>query len=119
MLLVVGMLMCSYAFFATGSPQYSDYKLLAQSYNQERVVTAYYVNGGQLVRIKILINGNHVTHFSTGKDYVGQEQWQFVGNASIRQTDFAFDGEIAREFDYTATLNISNGYQTRSLQVYF
>lgn len=119
MLLVASLLFCSVAAFATESSQYDDSKLLAQNYNQERVVTAYYVNGGQLVRIKIKINGNSVTHYSTGKDYVGQEQWHFVGNASIRQTNSSFDGQLAREFDYTATLNISNGYQTSSLKVYF
>lgn len=119
MLLVAGLLFCSVAAFATESPQYDDSKLLAQNYNQERVETAYYVSGGKLVRIKIKINGSSVTHYSTGKDYLGKEQWHFVTNASIRKTNSSFDGELAREFDYTATLNISNGYQSNSVKVYF
>ena len=120
MLLVAGLLFCSVAAFATESPQYDDSKLLAQNYNQERVVTAYYVNGGQLVRIKIKVSGSFVTAYSTGKDYVGQEQWHSLPNCSIRKTNSSFDGsELAREFDYTATLSISNGYQTSSLKVYF
>ena len=96
--------------------------LLAQTYgSREQVVTAYYVNGGQLVRIKIKINGSQFVAYSSGKDFVGNEDWHAViPSAGIRQTDSVMDGsQIAREFDYTATLHISNGYQTHSLKVFF
>lgn len=100
----------------------SENQLLAQAYgSREQAVSAYYVSGGQLVRIKIKINGSQVVAYSSGKDFVGNEDWHAViPSAGIRQTDSVMDGsQIAQEFDYTATLNISNGYQTQSLKVYF
>ena len=106
---------------ATELPK-SDNQFLAQAYGIcEQVVTAYYVSGGQLVRVKIKINGSQVVAYSSGKDFVGNEEWHtIIPSAGIKKTDSVMDGsQLAREFDYTASLNISNGYQTQSLKVYF
>lgn len=120
MLLMAGLLVCSLATFATESSQNDGSMLLAQNYNREQVVRAYYVSNGQLASIKIKISGSQVVAYSTGKDYVGNENWTAViPHASIRATNSSFDGNMAREFDNTATLTLSNGYQTGSLKVYF
>lgn len=54
---MAGLLVCSFAAFATESAQYDDSKLLAQGYSYEQVVRAYYVNGGRLEMLKIKIAG--------------------------------------------------------------
>lgn len=115
MILVAWLLVCSLASFATESPQYDDSKLHAQNYNNEQIVTAYYVNGDQLCRIILRVSGGYVTGYTTGKNYLGQYEFTFVPNASIRRTNDTFDGQIAREYGYTATLNIGGG----SVKVYF
>lgn len=117
---MVGMLVCFMATFAIEQPKHqSGSKLLAQYYNQEQVVTAFYVSNNQLVRIKILIRGSQVVAYSSGKDPVGNEQWNSVIPAGITQTNSTFDGDLAREFNQKAVLNISNGYQHTSVTVYF
>lgn len=115
MLLVAGLLVCSFSAFATESPQYDDSKLLAQNYNREQIVTAYYVSGNQLCRIILRISGGYVTGYCTGKNFLGQYEFTFVPNASIRATNTSFDGDIAREYSNTATLNIGGS----SVKVYF
>lgn len=116
MLLVAGLLVCSLASFATpSSQQYDDSKLLAQAYNNEQVVTAYYVSGNQLCRIILRVSGSYVTGYCTGKNYLGQYEFTFVPNASIRRTNDTMDGQIAREYSNTATLNIGG----QSIKVFF
>lgn len=117
-LLVAGLLAFSYPVFSSELPQMDGSVVLAQ-YGNERVVTAYYVSGGQLVRIKIKLKGDVVVAYSSGKDMVGNEQWNFVANGYVRRTNSAYDGDLAREFDYTADLPINNGYQMTTLKVYF
>ena len=117
-LLLTGLILSSLTAVATDSFMNSD-TALVQNYNREQTVIAYYVSGGQLVRLKIRTNGSQVTAYSTGKDFVGQETWHFVPNANIRETNASFDGQLAREFDYTATISISNGYQSSSVKIYF
>lgn len=120
MLLVAGVLISSLAAFAIEPLTNDGSMLLAQNYNREQVVRAYYVSGGQLASIKIKISGSQVVAYSTGKDAVGRENWVSVlPHASIRSTNSSFDGNMAREFDNTATLTLSNGYQTSSLKIYF
>lgn len=115
MLLVAGLLVCSFSAFATESPQYDDSKLLAQNYNREQIVTAYYVSGNQLCRIILRVSGSYVTGYTTGKNYLGQYEFTYVPNASIRATNDTFDGQMAREYSNTATLSIGG----RSVKVYF
>lgn len=93
--------------------------LLAQYNNREQVVRAYYPSNGQLASIKIKISGSYVVAYSSGKDYVGNEQWHNVSPASITSTHDTFDGKLAREFSNKATLHIINGYNTGSITVYF
>ena len=117
---VVSMIGCSMTTYAAepSNLQNSSYPS-AQYYNQEQVVTAYYVSNDQLVRIKIKIRGSQVVAYSTGKDFIGNEQWSSITPASITRTNSTFDGNLAREFSQKATLNITNGYQRMSLTVYF
>ena len=119
--LVVGLLVCTMGTFAKeSSKQQDDSKLLAQNYNREQIVTAHYVSNGQLVRLKIKISGSQVIAYSTGKDFVGNEQWtSVIPHANITNTNSTFDGDLAREFSQKATLTISNGYQNKSLTVSF
>lgn len=112
---MAGLLVCSFAAFATESAQYDDSKLLAQNYNSEQIVTAYYVNGNQLCRIILRVSGSYVTGYTSGKNYLGQYEFTFVPNASIRRTNDTMDGQMAREYSNTATLNIGG----RSVKVYF
>ena len=39
--------------------------------------------------------------------------------ANITRTDSTFDGQLAREFNNKATLNLSDGYHTSRITVYF
>lgn len=120
--LVVGLVLAfASPLVATAAPQPDNSILLAQGYGREQVVTAYYYSGGQWVRIKLKTNGSSVTFYSTGKDYVGNENWRaVVPNALIRKVSSGMDGtDIAREFDYTATLTINTGYSNQSLKVYW
>lgn len=118
LLLLAGLLFCSLATLATESS--IDGSMLLAQYNNEQVVRAYYPSNGQLASIKIKIRGSYVVAYSTGKDYVGNEQWHNVQTpASITRTNDTFDGQLAREFSNKATLHISNGYSTGSITVYF
>lgn len=118
---IVSMLVCFMPTFAIELPKHqSGSKLLAQYYNKEQVVNAFYVSNNQLVRIKILIRGSQVVAYSSGKDPGGNEQWNSViPPAGITRTNSTFDGDLAREFNQKAILNISNGYQHTSVTVYF
>ena len=94
--------------------------LLAQYNSNEQVVRAYYPYNGQLTSIKIKIRGSHVVAYSTGKDFIGNEEWHMVQTpAGITRTDSTFDGQLAREFNNKATLHISDGYHVSSITVYF
>ena len=117
---VISMIGCSMTTYAAepSNLQNGSYPSV-QYYNQEQVVTAYYVSNDQLVRIKIKIRGSQVVAYSTGKDFIGNEQWSSIPPASITRTNSSFDGNLAREFSQKATLNIANGYQRMSLTVYF
>ena len=93
---------------------------LAQYNSNEQVVRAYYPYNGQLASIKIKIKGSFVVAYSTGKDFVGNEEWHMVQTpAGITRTDSTFDGQLAREFNNKATLNISDGYHQARITVYF
>ena len=94
--------------------------LLAQYNSNEQVVRAYYPYNGQLASIKIKIRGSHVVSYSIGKDYTGNEEWRMIQTpAGITRTDSTFDGQLAREFNNKATLNISDGYHQARITVYF
>lgn len=117
---MAGLLVCSFAAFAIEPLTNDGSMLLAQYNSREQVVRAYYPSNGQLASIKIKISGSYVVAYSTGKDYVGNEQWHNVQTpASITRTNDTFDGKLAREFSNKATLHISNGYNTGSITVYF
>lgn len=115
MLLVAGLLACSLTSFAMGSSQYDDSKLLAQGYSYEQVVRAYYVSDGRLEMIKIKIAGGQVVQYAVGK-YNGRDDWRYAGNADILRTQYQYDGELAREFENKAYIQISVG---NILTVYF
>lgn len=94
--------------------------ILAQYNSNEQVVRAYYLYNGQLASIKIKIKGSFVVAYSTGKDFLGNEEWRMVQSpAGITRTDYTFDGQLAREFNNKATLNLSDGYHTSRITVYF
>ncbi|MBD5207757.1 MAG: hypothetical protein HDS79_05765 [Bacteroidales bacterium] len=115
MLLMAGLLVCSLAAFATESAQYGDSKLLAQGYSYEQVVRAYYVNGGRLEMLKIKIAGGKVVQYAVGK-YNGRDDWRSAGNSDILRTNYQYDGELAREFENKAYIQISVG---NILTIYF
>lgn len=121
--LIVAALLFTGAFSAIAleRPQSDSSILLAQNYGREQVINGYYYSGGQWVRIKLKTNGSSVTFYSTGKDRFGNDDWNAVlPNAPIRKVSAGMDGnDVAREFDYTATLTINTGYQLQSLKVYF
>ncbi len=120
MLLMVGLFVSSFATFAIEPLTNDGSMLLAQYNNRERVIRAYYPSNGQLASIKIKISGSYIVAYSTGKDYVGNEQWYDVQTpASITRTIDTFDGKLAREFSNKATLHLRNGYNTVSITVYF
>lgn len=112
---MAGLLVCFFTASAIESSQYDDSKLLAQNYTREQIVTAYYVNGNQLCRIILRISGSYVTGYTTGKNFVGEYEFTYVPNASIRNTHDTMDGQLAREYKYTATLHIGG----RSVKVFF
>ena len=94
--------------------------LLAQYNSNEQVVRAYYPYNGQLASIKIKIKGSFVVAYSTGKDFIGNDEWRIVQTpAGITRTDSTFDGQLAREFNNKATLNLSDGYHQSRITVYF
>lgn len=113
--LVVVLIGFSLTAFSVESLQAPDSELLSQNYTTDKIVTAYYFSGNQLCRIILRVNGSYVTGYCTGKNYLGQYEFTFVPNASIRATNTTFDGDIAREYSYTATLNIGG----RNIKVYF
>ncbi len=116
---MTALLMGSSTAFATEQMSKESNVLLAQ-YNNEQVVRAYYPYNGQLASIKIKIRGSFVVAYSTGKDYVGAENWHTLQTpAGITRTDSTFDGQLAREFNQKAKLNISDGYHVSSVTVYF
>ena len=112
---MAGLLVCSFAAIATESAQYNDSKLLAQGYTYEQVVRAYYVNGGRLEMLKIKIAGGKVVQYAVGK-YNGRDDWRSAGNTAILRTNYQYDGELAREFDNKAYIQISVG---NILTIYF
>lgn len=119
MLLIAGLLFCSFATFANEPLTYDSF-MFTQYNNSEQIIRAYYLSNGQLATIKIKIRGSFVVAYSTGKDYIGNEQWHNVQTpSSITRTSDMSDGRLAREFDNKATLHISNGYNTSSITVYF
>lgn len=113
--LVASLLFCSVAAFATESLQYDDSKLLAQGYSYEQTVRAYYVNGGRLEMIKIKIASGKVVQYAVGK-YNGRDDWRSAGNSDILRTSYQYDGELAREFENKAYIQISVG---NILTIYF
>lgn len=112
---MAGLLVCSFAAFATESAQYYDSKLFAQGYSYEQVVRAYYVNGGRLEMLKIKIAGGKVVQYALGK-YNGMDDWRSAGNTDILRTSYQYDGELAREFENKAYIQISVG---NILTIYF
>ncbi len=119
-LLMAGLLLGSFTAYANGTLSGNDTHLLAQYNTREQVVTAYYVSGGQLVRIKIKIENGSVTFYSTGKDAIGRENWvAVVPRGSITKTHSTFEGRLAREFDYKSMIYVQAGYQNQSLTIYF
>ncbi len=118
-IIIATLLFGSTSMFATEQTANDGSMLLAQ-YNNEQIVRAYYLSNGQLASIKIKIRGSFVVAFSSGKDFVGAENWHLLQSpAGITRTDSTFDGQLAREFSNKATLPISDGYHTSSLTVYF
>ncbi|MDE6480477.1 MAG: hypothetical protein K2L45_09420 [Muribaculaceae bacterium] len=119
-LIMAAVLLCAGTAFAV-EPMANDGSVLLAQYNSnEQVVRAYYPYNGQLASIKIKIRGSHVVAYSTGKDYIGNEEWRMVQTpAGITHTDSTFDGQLAREFNNKATLNISDGYHQSRITVYF
>lgn len=94
--------------------------LLAQYNSNEQVVRAYYPYNGQLASIKIKIRGSFVVAYSAGKDFIGNDEWRQVQTpAGITRTDYTYDGQLAREFNNKATLNLSDGYHQSRITVYF
>lgn len=117
---MAGLLLGSFTAYANGPLSDNDTHLRAQYNTREQVVTAYYVSGGQLVRLKIKIENGSVTFYSTGKDAIGRENWvAVVPRGSITKTHSTFDGSLAREFDYKSTIYVQAGYQNQSLTIYF
>ena len=119
-LIMAGVLLCAGTAFAV-EPMTNDGSVLLAQYNSnEQVVRAYYPYNGQLASIKIKIRGNFVVAYSTGKDFLGHDEWSLVQTpADITRTDSTFDGQLAREFNNKATLHISDGYHNSSITVYF
>ncbi|MDE6754917.1 MAG: hypothetical protein K2J82_09955 [Muribaculaceae bacterium] len=118
-IIIAGLLVNAFALPATELLPTTKQSLIAQYNNREQVLIAYYVNGNSLSRIKIKIEAGSVTFFSTGKDPVGNEQWQAnIPRGNIVKTHSSIDGDLAREFDYKSTLYIP-GYQSRSVTIYF
>lgn len=115
MLLVAGMLIGSFAAFATESPLYDDSKLLAQGYSYVQVVRAYYVSNGRLEMLKIKIAGGKVVQYAVGK-YNDRDDWRSAGPTEILRTSYQYDGELAREFENKAYIQISVG---NILTIYF
>lgn len=114
MFLALGLLLCSVAAFPTESPQY-DSKQLAQNYNREQVVRAYYISGDRLNMIKIKIADGKVIQYANGKNN-GRDFWVSAGNADIMRTQFQYDGELAQEFQYKACISTMFA---RVLWIYF
>ena len=97
-----------------------SYVMFAQYNGNEQVVRAYYPYNGQLASIKIKIKGSFVVAYSTGKDFIGNEDWHLVQTpAGITRTDSTLDGQLAQEFNNKATLNLSDGYHQSRITVYF
>lgn len=118
-IVIAALLLGSAPMYATEQRTNEGSTLLAQ-YNNEQIVRAYYPSNGQLASIKIKIRGSFVVAFSTGKDFVGAENWHMLQSpAGITRTNSSLDGQLAREFNNKATLPISDGYHVSSLTVYF
>ncbi len=112
--------MCWAGAFATEQIPHDGNMLLAQYNSNEQVVRAYYLSNGQLASIKIKIKGSYVVAYSSGQDFVGAENWHLLQTpAGITRTDSSFDGQLAREFNNKARLQISDGYHVSTLTVYF
>ena len=120
MAVMAAVLLCAGTTFAVEPMTNDDSVLLAQYNSNEQVVRAYYPYNGQLASIKIKIRGSFVVAYSIGKDFVGNDEWRMVQTpAGITRTDSTFDGQLAREFNNKATLNLSDGYHQSRITVYF
>lgn len=119
-LTMVAVLLSAGTIFAVEPMATDGHVLLAQYNSNEQIVRAYYVYDGQLASIKIKIKGSFVVAYSTGKDFIGNDEWRMVQTpAGITRTDSTFDGQLAREFSNKATLNLSDGYHQSRITVYF
>lgn len=119
-LIMAGLLISAGSAFAVEPMTNEGSVMLAQYNSNEQIVRAYYPYNGQLASIKIKIRGSFVVAYSTGKDFLGNEEWRMVQSpAGITRTDYACDGQLAREFNNKATLNLSDGYHTSRITVYF
>lgn len=119
-LIMAAVLLCAGSGFAVEPMQNDGYVMHAQFNSNEQVVRAYYPYNGQLASIKIKIKGSFVVAYSTGKDFIGNDEWRMVQTpAGITRTDSTFDGQLAREFNNKATLNLSDGYHQSRITVYF
>lgn len=119
-LIIAGLLLSSVAAFAIEPMPKDGSVILAQYNSNEQIVRAYYPYNGQMASIKVKIKGSYVVAFSTGKDFIGNEEWHMLQTpAGITNTNSTFDGQLSREFNYKATLQISDGYHTSSITVYF
>ena len=120
-ILIMAALLLSSVAVSAVEPMANDGSVLLAQYNSnEQVVRAYYPYNGQLVSIKIKIKGSFVVAYSTGKDFIGNDEWRMVQTpAGITRTDSTFDGQLAREFNNKATLNLSDGYHQSRITVYF
>lgn len=118
-LLSASVLLCSFAAIATEQMPNAGSVLLAQYNSNEQVVRAYYPANGQLATIKIKVKGSFVTAISLSKDFLGNDEWHMVSPAGITKTDSTYDGQLAREFNNKATINISDGYHQSRITVYF
>lgn len=70
--------------------------LLAQCNSNEQVVSKGLLSpyNGQLASIKIKIRGSFVVAYSTGKDFIGNDEWRQVQTpAGITRTDSTYDGQ--------------------------
>lgn len=115
-LLLAGLFVNSFTIFAT-TESHKNYipTTTIQSYNNERVVRAYYVSAGRLEMLKIKIVGSKVSQYAIGK-YNGQDDWRSAGSTDILRTSYQYDGELAKEFSNKAYIQIAVG---KILTIYF
>ena len=108
------LLMGASPVFAAESKQPGESYSLGQAQYGSQIVTAYYVSGNQLCRIIIRVEGSYVTGYTFGRNFYGEYDFTFE-KQSIRKTNDAIDGRLAREYTYTAVLHINGA----SVQIFF